>query len=295
MYQASVSSKNPMLLVVLLDSSASMGDPIIQFENGEDPISKFDVASEMLNDFLYNAVDKCVVGDIFRKYVDFAILAYNDNVFSPIKGVSLSEYPISVNKLGDEKHILKVIDVGDESYDGISSPIKWISDDKVYGATSMWEAFRKAKEIISNWVEYHPDSHPPILINISDGMATDVEIIERLNNEWISDFDGLMKTCEEIKKLGTNDGNTLIANAHISDSEINEIKYPSSVEVIENLRDEFAPALFSMSSKIPPAWVERGEKYGISDLTNESRLYVYNADMSTLVKFFKFGTDPTNA
>ena len=283
-----------MLVVVLLDSSASMGDPIIQFENGEDPISKFDVASEMLNDFFYNAVEKCAAEDKFKEYLDFAILAYNDNVFSPIKGVSLSEYPISVNELGNEKTYHKVIDIEDPSYDGTSSPIKWISDDKVYGTTSMWEAFRKAKEIISNWVEYHPDSHPPILINISDGIIGYISTNNDTDDE-IFDYDDVIETCEEIKKLGTNDGNTLIANAHISDSEINEIKYPSSVEVIENLRDGFAPTLFSMSSKIPPAWVGSGEKYGISDLTNESRLYVYNADMSTLVKFFKFGTDPTNA
>lgn len=39
--------------------------------------------------------------------------------------------------------------------------------------TPMSEAFNRAGAVLADWVKSHPESFPPILINISDGAATD--------------------------------------------------------------------------------------------------------------------------
>lgn len=290
MYSVRASSKNPMLLVVLLDSSISMGDPIVQnSENDNDPITKFSAASVILNDFLYEAVQKCVSEDNYKEYLDFVILSYGDKVFSPIKNIDVSEYPISVNKLDDDKTYYKIIDVDDLEFSDIHSPIEWINPNSVYGMTSMYSALTKAKEIISRWVNQHPDSHPPILLNITDGMATDIAIIDDEPR-----YELLIDVCDEIKKLKTNDGETLIGNAHLTDKEIKTVVMPNSISMVHSLRDEYAPLMYQMSSRIPLSWVERANKFKL-DVKNESRLYIYNSNLTTLLKFFKFGTDPTNA
>ena len=52
--------------------------------------------------------------------------------------------------------------------------LKWISP-KAQGNTPMAKAFENAKRICSDWINWgnHFDCHPPIILNITDGEATD--------------------------------------------------------------------------------------------------------------------------
>ena len=61
--------------------------------------------------------------------------------------------------------------------------------------TPMCEALSTASKAIQDWTSQRPDSYPPMVINISDGDATDG------NPEPVA---------QEIMASGTNDGNTLL-------------------------------------------------------------------------------------
>ena len=76
--------------------------------------------------------------------------------------------------------------------------------------TPMCAALSTASKAIQGWTSQHPDSYPPMVINISDGDATDG------NPEPMA---------QEIKALGTSDGNTLLYNAHLSEMSATPVQY----------------------------------------------------------------------
>ena len=87
--------------------------------------------------------------------------------------------------------------------------------------------------------------------------------------------------------LGTNDGNVLVYNAHLSEVSAMPVQYPSDES--EAPPDEYAKQMFRMSSVFPDPVVELAAGMGLS-VTQGSRGYVYNADMVALVQFLDIGT-----
>ena len=285
-----MSRANPGLMVFLIDCSASMLLPMNQVSPDPKTLTKFQAASMILDNFLYQCTIKCASEDKYKDYLDFVILGYGDNTFSPISKISTSEYPISVNKLDSSYE--SVEDFPEQELDETNSPIKWINSDSVGGNTAMLNAFTKVKKIIEDWVKKHPDSYPPILLNISDGMANDLPRDEEDNDKL--DPLPLFELCNEIKKIQTNDGNTVIGNIHLSDVVGKLVKFPVSIDEILDIEDPAAVTLFEMSSTIPAPWLEKAQGFGFN-IGPGGKFYIYNSDFDSFLSFFKFGTDPTNA
>ena len=284
-----MSRANPGLMVFLIDCSASMLFPMNQVSPDPKTLTKFQAASMILDNFLYQCTIKCASEDKYKDYLDFVILGYGDNTFSPISKISTSEYPISVNKLDSSYE--SVEDFPEQELDETNSPIKWINSDSVGGNTAMLNAFTKVKKIIEDWVKKHPDSYPPILLNISDGMANDLPRDEEDNDKL--DPLPLFELCNEIKKIQTNDGNTVIGNIHLSDVVGKLVKFPVSIDEILDIEDPAAVTLFEMSSTIPAPWLEKAQGFGFN-IGPGGKFYIYNSDFDSFLSFFKFGTDPTN-
>ena len=59
----------------------------------------------------------------------------------------------------------------------------WL-EPKAAGKTPMCEAFQAAHEVIGGFVAEHPACFPPIVINITDGMATDGDAGQVLQWPW---------------------------------------------------------------------------------------------------------------
>ena len=59
----------------------------------------------------------------------------------------------------------------------------------------MCEALSATSQALKDWIAQHPDSYPPMVINVTDGDATDG------NPESLA---------QEIMAMETNDGNVLI-------------------------------------------------------------------------------------
>jgi len=72
----------------------------------------------------------------------------------------------------------------------------------------MCQALAQAKTIVQNWISQHPSCFPPIVINITDGEATDGNPSDAAN---------------EIMGLASSDGNVLLFNVHLSSQRANPI------------------------------------------------------------------------
>ena len=137
--------------------------------------------------------------------------------------------------------------------------------------TPMCQGLAHAFSAVEAWISQHPDSFPPIVINISDGEATD------------GDPEPFAR---EIMGLRSNDGNALVFNCHLSGDSAIPIQYPDDES---GLPDDHARKMFRMSSLMPGSCLEYASRLGIST-SAESRCCVFNADLVTLVQFLDIGT-----
>ena len=120
------------------------------------------------------------------------------------------------------------------------------------------------------------DSYPPIVINVTDGQATDGDPEPNAG---------------EIRSRETNDGNALLFNVHLSSVPAMPIQYPDSES---GLPDEYAEMLFRMSSAFPEPIRNLAAAMDLP-VNEQSRGFVFNADMAALVQFLDIGTrGPSN-
>jgi hypothetical protein len=205
-----------------------------------------------------------------------AVLGYRGTtVESAIPERSLDQLPIPITEIAD---IAKIEERTQEVEDGtgglVSRTVKiktWV-DPVAEDNTPMCQALDKCYDIVSQWASSHPSSFPPLVMNITDGEATDG------NPE---------PHAEKIKSLNTSDGNVLFFNIHISPSgSTSPLTYPPDEEI---LPDDFAKRLFRMSSPLPESFLKRFNEDGY-EVPNNSRGFVYNADVTQLIHAFDTGT-----
>ena len=147
--------------------------------------------------------------------------------------------------------------VGEE--DGI--PI-WIRA-KAGSDTPMTRAFENAYRICEAWINWgnHRDCHPPIIINISDGEATD----GGYNNQK------LMQAVNNLKSLSTNYGGVNIFNIHISSQQGDSILFPAQL----NTSNKQANLLFDLSTSLNDHMVALANNMGYN-VSYGAKGYVFN-------------------
>lgn len=111
------------------------------------------------------------------------------------------------------------------------------------------------------------------MINISDGAASDG------NPEEVA---------ADIMKLQTNDGNVLLFNVHLSEANSVVVPYPDGEASLPQ-NDDYAWSMFRMSSVLPESSRNQANSLGLT-VSEQSRGYVFNADMAALVQFLDIGT-----
>ena len=246
---------SPQLMIILIDQSSSMSE-IFFSEEGKD-YSFARVAKNAVDSFLYEILSGCISGNEIRPFVDLAIIGYGASIRSATPKIPMDQLPFSVAELQTTFIKKNEADDGDVGY---HAPLRyeWIEEISD-GATSMLAALEKAKEITEKWITTHQDSFPPVILNITDGMATDDPIlIERVQRYSLGDLSALplVTIVKEIQKLSTNDGNVLVCNAQLSGENQNTlggITYPTNVR---NTDDPYTKLLFEMSSVIPDTLLE---------------------------------------
>jgi len=143
------------------------------------------------------------------------------------------------------------------------------------GVTPMCGALRKAHDVIHQFILQNPNCFPPIVINITDGEASDGNPRE---------------PGQKLMSLKSSDGNALLFNLHISSFSNRTIQFPSNPH---ELPDDYAKELFNMSSPLTSYMMKVISDEG-GTVGPGSRGFSFNADFNALLKFIEIGTRPKN-
>lgn len=258
-----ISSTNPCLLVYLIDQSFSMSDTF-----GNASHNKAREVAEAINDTLYEVGLRCIgsSGEIKNRF-EIAIIGYgkeSNQAQSGWEGQLSGKWVVSIKDIFEYP-------LGAEN----DKPI-WIKPYAVSN-TPMTKAFENATRLCNDWINWgnHRDCHPPIVINITDGEATDAG----------SSFAPLKNQVEQLKSLRTNYGNVNVMNIHISSQAGDKILFPGDI----NFNDKFARLLFDISTHLDDNMVRIASQkgYGVSE---RSRGYVFNGNGTDLINFLNIGT-----
>jgi hypothetical protein len=274
-YSAEISRTNPSCFVFLIDQSGSMVDPLA----GSDGRRKCDSVADAINRLLHNLIIKCARGEGVRNFYEVCVIGYGAHVapaFSgPLAGrdlVPLSEVANSPARV--EERFREVDDgAGGVLKQRYKFPI-WF-EPIAKGVTPMGQALTMAHQLLAGWVTKHMRSFPPIVINITDGEATDT---------------GPVPQAEALCNLATDDGNVMLFNCHISAQPEAPIVFPDSEAA---LPDDFARTLFQVSSPLPASLRDLARSENL-DFSPETRGFAFNADLVELIRFLDIGTRSSN-
>lgn len=275
-YSAEISRRNPSCIVLLIDQSGSMSDP---FGNGETAQSKAEGVATVTNKFLQNLVVKCARDEGVRDFFHIAVIGYGARVGNALGGQLAGRDLMPLSEAANaplrvEERTKKVDDGAGGLLDQtIRFPV-WMEPIADNG-TPMCQALTRARSLLEGWLRDHADSFPPIVVNVTDGEATDGD-------------PSIPATA--LRALATSDGNALLFNVHLSSNRAAKIEFPDS-EI--GLPDEFARRLFTMSSVLPETTRTFAQQEGYPTSEN-TRGFTFNADIVALIQFLDIGTRPSN-
>ncbi|MEP0546071.1 MAG: vWA domain-containing protein [Rhodothermales bacterium] len=291
-YSAEISRTSPAAVLFLLDQSASMRDPFGGAEElGDAAPSKARVLADTVNRLIQNLILRCAKEDGVRDYFSVGVVGYGERVQPLVRltdemleeegevavapGVAelvpvsaLAERPLRL-----EERLKRVPDgSGGVTEQRARVPV-WF-DPEARNGTPMCQALDYATQLVRRWVNLHPRSFPPIVINVTDGEATDGDPL---------------RFAQTLREYGTDDGETLLLNVHLSSSTEPAVELPGT---IEGLPDEHARQLFQMSSTLPFSMRAAAEAEGYA-VGLDTRGFIFNADPVALIRFLEIGTRPS--
>ena len=274
-YTAEISRTHPSCFVFLIDQSGSMQEGWA----GEAGKNKAEGLSTIINRLLQNLVLKCAKSEGVRDYYDVGVIGYGATVGPAFSGTLAGKELVPVGEIANqpariEERTKKVDDGAGGILDqSIKFPI-WF-DAVANGGTPMCQAMGRAQSILGRWVTEQPTSFPPIVINITDGQATDGDPAGAAN---------------ALKDLKTEDGHVLLFNIHVSSTSSSPIEFPSSEA---GLPDDYARLLYRMSSPLPDYMKVIASEEGFS-IGDSPKGFVFNGDMVSVIRFLDIGTRATS-
>ena len=277
-YTAEISRANPSCFLFLIDQSGSMAD---LFGVGEGNQKKAEGVADAINRMLQNLVIKCAKEEGIRDYFNVGVIGYGAQVGPAFSGALVGRQIVPISEVGNsparvEQRNKSVPDgAGGVVEQSVRFPI-WF-EPVASGGTPMNQALGQAKGIIETWLSQHPNCFPPIVINITDGEATD------------GDPTG---AAEEIRKLKSSDGDVLLFNIHCSSQRAQPVVFPVS-DV--GLPDQYARQLFRISSILPSQMAVVASQEGLAAGGEGTRGFVFNAGMIEVIKALDIGTRPSDA
>ena len=274
-YSAEISRSNPGCIVFLVDQSGSMSDQI----GGEVPQRKADVVADAINRLLTELSIKCAKEEGVRDYFHVAVVGYGTTVGSAFAGSLSGRDLVPLSQVADnparvEQRAKKVSDGAGGLVETATSFPVWM-DPLAGGGTPMVRALQQARGLVARWLEEHPGGFPPIVLNLSDGESTDGDPSAAAN---------------DITSLASADGAVLLFNLHVSSAGASPVEFPDSDL---GLPDRHAKTLFGISSLLPSHMRSYAAAQGKS-VSDGTRGFVYNADITAVVQFLDIGTRATD-
>jgi hypothetical protein len=276
-YQAEISRKNPGCFLFLVDQSESMEDP---FGGGEAGRRKAEELATILNKLIHNLSIRCAKSDSIYDYFHVGVLGYSEDSCKPALGGELSGRSlVPISELANKP--LRIEERTKKSDDGAGGVIDQTVKFPVWfdpygkGGTPMCAALKEATKITQAWCQEHPNGFPPIVINITDGEATDGDLVAE---------------ARKLAAVSGEDGSVLLFNIHLSSTAGPSIELPGNGT---KLPDQHAKQLFEASSTLTPFMVARAIELGMPAEEN-SRGFIFNAQPLHVIHFLDIGTRPAN-
>ncbi|WP_164007047.1 VWA domain-containing protein [Pyxidicoccus trucidator] len=273
-YSAEINRTHPACILILIDQSGSMEEPFSGSQR-----RKADGVADVTNRLLQNLVVRCAREEGIRDYFHLGVLGYGAEVGPAFRGALAGRSLVPISEIGHAPARLE--ERTREREDGMGGLVRekvrfpvWF-ESVANGATPMCQALARATGIVGDWLRQHPEGFPPIVVNISDGQATD------------GDPTGI---ASELRGMRSADGSVLLLNVHLSARTQHPIQFPSTDA---GLPDEHARLLFQLSSPLTPGMLSAAKEEGLT-VTEGARGFVFNADIISLIKFLNIGTRPSN-
>lgn len=263
------SSATPGLLIILLDQSGSM---LSDYEG----TTRTKFATLAVNKVIDNIIQKNFDGDAPKNRCFISVIGYNHNVKELCSGWLKD---LDANPLRYETLKKKTPDgTGGLVEVEVKQPV-WVEPIDKDGATNMLGAFQLAKDLVEKWMADYADGPAPVIINISDG----VPYYEGKDaGECMKETVALVN---EIKSLSNKDGNVLIFNAQIDDSN-GKVVFPSGRSGISQEQAQF---LYDITSEVPDSYKAAARKNELP-IKEGSHGCIFGADGVQLIQLIDFGS-----
>ena len=180
-YSAEISRTAPTAFLFLLDQSASMQDAFGGAEQrGDAAPSKARVLADVVNRLLQNLILRCAKEDGVRDYFHVGVIGYGDRVQPLVQPGEGEETPgdlIPISHLADrplrlEERLKKTRGPEGEEVEQRAKVPVWF-DPHAKNGTPMCQALDLAAAMLRRWIDAHPHAFPPVVLNVTDGEATD--------------------------------------------------------------------------------------------------------------------------
>jgi hypothetical protein len=277
---------NPGCLIVLLDQSGSMDEPV---EGDRQKRCKCDVAAEVVNRTLNRLVEDNTTMDAVKDRAEVAVLGYGESgVASALDGLAMAGQSfaklsdLAQNFLRVDKREKRTVDASGNTIVVTTEHLVWV-EPSASGGTPLGEAFRQACTLAKEWIDAHPNGHPPLVVNVSDGGATDCG-----NSRDFTPY------ARELTSLASSDGNVLLLNIHVTGERRAPIEYPAVLPNLSDVVDDhtletLARYLFDSASPLPEIIINRMAAKG-KEVEQGARGFVFNGNGLSLAQMFVFAT-----
>lgn len=275
MYDAPITRSQKGAFMLLLDQSGSMAEKITY--QGE-LLTKAQALCYAVSEILEELISYSYRGFFVGDYFDVAIIGYSGTEATNMFGKGWKSIAdIDQSALSRHQYLLKRTTPDGENFYTKGTRREWI-EPKANGRTPLGEALRKARRLVQPWCRRHPDSFPPVVINITDGEATDASP------------DDLMALSQALCKVGTNDGNTIFINIHLAPEghhrRVNNLCFPAESDPLPEGRH--ARLLYQISSTLPSLYTSYIEE--LRGGKGPFRGVCFNTAPSELVGMLSVGT-----
>lgn len=266
----------PGCILVLVDQSGSMADPFT--DPAGKGVSKARGVASGVNRMIEQLVLLNTKGATVLDRCHLAVLGYGRGATHRLAGWP-SVLPLSQVAASPLRHAVSSV----ETYDGIGGFVTvethqpvWV-EPVAYGGTPMCAALREAGTLLEAWVQQHPDSCPPIVLHLTDGVPTDGDPAEAF---------------AALAGIGTRHGGTLVFNLLLGEPGAAPRAWLRAEDLPEG--DPLTP-LVRGASVLPEGMRHRAEALYGRPLPPEARAAVLNGDSRDVVRLFDIGSVAAHA
>ena len=275
-----IDRKNPTMFLFLVDQSGSMSEPF----GSQSGKTKAQGVVDAINRIIQGLVFRSSMGNEIADRYYLGLIGYNNSINVGFGGALQGKFQTPVSEVGNnplriETRVKKVDDGAGGLVDQkVSFPV-WL-DPVAVGRTKMREALEVAKETVADFVAGFPESYPPIVINITDGVPTDAKE---------PDFPEVEAAAAALRSVVNKNGsNVLLFNIHISSQEARPISFPNQED---QLPDVYSKLLFRMSSPMTDEMCRIANATEAEiELHPGARGFVFQGDLVSVILLLDIGT-----